>query len=66
MGKVGAIIAGVCFGYVTTRDTFFMSAAFGAFGALLTWVFLPDTTDMHLEENDELQVGGRVVWAAGA
>lgn len=40
-GKVGAIAADVLFSYVTQRTTFFLSAAFGLFGALVTWVFLP-------------------------
>jgi hypothetical protein len=40
-GKVGAIVADVLFSYVSQRVTFFLSAAFGLFGALVTWVFLP-------------------------
>jgi hypothetical protein len=40
-GKVGAIVADVLFSYVSQRATFFLSAAFGLLGALVTWVFLP-------------------------
>ncbi len=31
-----------------------MSAAFGLAGALVTWVFLPDTTGMSLDELDRM------------
>jgi hypothetical protein len=51
-GKVGALVADIAFGYVTSRTTFFLSAAFGLVGALVTWLFLPDTTGMSLDEVD--------------
>ncbi|WIA41970.1 hypothetical protein OEZ86_009273 [Tetradesmus obliquus] len=54
MGKVGAIIADIVFGYVSTRTTFYMSAAFGLAGALVTWLFLPDTTGLSLDELDRM------------
>jgi hypothetical protein len=54
MGKVGAIIADVAFGLVDARTTFFLSSGFGLFGALLTWLFLPDTTGMSLDELDRM------------
>ncbi|GBF98449.1 proton phosphate symporter [Raphidocelis subcapitata] len=53
-GKVGAIIADVVFGLVDTRMTFFLSAGFGLVGALVTVVFLPDTTGLPLDELDRL------------
>lgn len=53
-GKVGAIIADVVFGYVPQRTTFFLSSAFGLVGFLVTWVFLPDTTELSLDELDRL------------
>jgi hypothetical protein len=31
-----------------------MSAAFGIFGAVITWIFLPDTTGLSLDELDRL------------
>jgi MFS family permease len=52
MGKIGAIIADVCFGLVDSRTAFYLSAAFGLVGALLTWLFLPDTTGLPLDELD--------------
>lgn len=53
-GKIGAIIADVCFGLVDSRTSFYLSSAFGLFGALLTWLFLPDTTGMSLDELDRM------------
>jgi hypothetical protein len=38
----------------STRTTFFISAASGLVGALLTIVFLPDTTGLSLDELDRL------------
>ncbi|KAI8468146.1 MAG: hypothetical protein J3K34DRAFT_18397 [Monoraphidium minutum] len=38
----------------STQMTFFLSAAFGLFGAIITWVFLPDTTGLSLDELDRL------------
>ena len=54
MGKVGAILADIIFGYVDTRTTFYLSAAFGLFGAVLTAIFLPDTTGLSLDELDRM------------
>jgi len=55
--QVGAIIADAAFGYVNQRTSFYMSAAFGIVGAAVTWLFLPDTTGMSLDELD--RCGGR-------
>jgi uncharacterized membrane protein len=40
------------FGYVSQRTSFYLSAAFGILGAAVTWLFLPDTTGMSLDELD--------------
>lgn len=50
--QVGAIIADVVFGFVDQRTTFLLSAAFGLVGALVSWLFLPDTTGLSLDEID--------------
>jgi len=47
----------VVFSYVDQRTTFLLSAGFGLVGAALTWLFLPDTTGMSLDELDR--------WVAG-
>jgi hypothetical protein len=52
MGKIGAIIADVCFGLVDSRTSFYLSAGFGLVGAALTYLFLPDTTGLPLDELD--------------
>jgi hypothetical protein len=54
MGKVGAIIADIVFGYVNQQTTFYLSAAFGLAGAFVTCVFLPDTTGLSLDELDRM------------
>lgn len=51
-GKAGAIAADVLFGLLSQRASFVMSAAFGLVGALVTYVFLPDTTGLCLDELD--------------
>jgi predicted MFS family arabinose efflux permease len=51
-GKLGAILADILFAYIDKRTTFFLSAVFGLVGAAVTWLFLPDTTGMSLDELD--------------
>lgn len=53
-GKIGAIVADIVFGFVSTQVTFFLSAAFGLFGCVITLIFLPDTTGLSLDELDRL------------
>ncbi|KAL4429622.1 hypothetical protein ABPG77_008671 [Micractinium sp. CCAP 211/92] len=53
-GKLGAIIAASVFSNVDTVTTFYASAAAGVVGALLTLVFLPDTTGLDLAEVDRM------------
>ncbi len=58
MGKVGAIIASLWFSYIPdsrSRDIFLISALWGLGGAIFTWIFLPDTTGLDLEEYDRMQ-----------
>jgi len=54
VGKIGAILADVVFGLVDSRAAFYLSSAFGLVGALVTWLFLPDTTGMSLDELDRM------------
>ncbi|KAL4458363.1 hypothetical protein ABPG75_013228 [Micractinium tetrahymenae] len=53
-GKLGAILAASVFSHVDTVNTFYASAAAGIAGALLTLVFLPDTTGLDLGEIDRM------------
>jgi MFS family permease len=54
MGKVGAIIADIVFAYVDKRMTFILSAISGLIGWAVTWLFLPDTTGLSLDELDRM------------
>jgi len=51
-GKAGAIMASEIFTNISDRNTFFVSAAAGAFGVIVTFLFLPDTTGLDLGEID--------------
>ncbi len=51
-GKVGALVATQIFSRISTQDTFYVSAAAGALGAIVTVLFLPDTTGLDLAELD--------------
>ncbi|EFN51657.1 hypothetical protein CHLNCDRAFT_59145 [Chlorella variabilis] len=53
-GKLGAILAASVFSNVSTVATFYASAGAGIVGAVITWVFLPDTTGLELAEIDRL------------
>ena len=53
-GKVGAVMANLLFSYVDERTSFYLSAAFSLLGIIITWLFLPDTTGMNLDELDRM------------
>ncbi|GAX73083.1 hypothetical protein CEUSTIGMA_g536.t1 [Chlamydomonas eustigma] len=56
MGKVGAIIASLWISYVSdTRKVFLISAIWVIGGAVVTFIWLPDTTGLDLEEYDRMQ-----------
>ncbi|BAM81164.1 probable inorganic phosphate transporter [Cyanidioschyzon merolae strain 10D] len=65
-GKAGALISTAAFKTKTTNDirtVFWVNAALCVFGAVFTWVFLPDTTNLSLYEYDlqwELLISGRL------
>lgn len=58
MGKLGAIIATLWISYIPqpsqTYNIFLVSAIWGIAGAFVTWLFLPDTTGLDLEEYDRM------------
>jgi len=55
MGKVGAIISAVWISYVSdNRKVFLISAIWGLCGAIVTFIWLPDTTGLDLEEYDRM------------
>lgn len=51
-GKAGALLASVLYAYITTQQKFYFVPWFGLFGALLTLIFLPDTTGLDLKEQE--------------
>jgi hypothetical protein len=56
MGKVGAIIASLWISYIDDkRKIFLVSFVWAIGGMVVTWIWLPDTTGLDLEEYDRLQ-----------
>jgi len=51
-GKLGALTAAVLYNYITIPQRFIVVPWFGLAGALVTWVFLPDTTGLDLKEQE--------------
>ncbi|PSN63381.1 phosphate transporter HvPT2 [Corynespora cassiicola Philippines] len=52
VGKLGALLAAVLYNYIDTQTKFYVVPWFGLAGALLTWLFLPDTTGLDLKEQE--------------
>jgi hypothetical protein len=52
VGKLGALTAAVLYNYIDTLEKFHVVPWFGLGGALLTWLFLPDTTGLDLKEQE--------------
>lgn len=52
VGKLGALTAAVLYNYIDTQTKFYVVPWFGLAGALLTWLFLPDTTGLDLKEQE--------------
>ncbi|KAF2806638.1 putative MFS phosphate transporter [Mytilinidion resinicola] len=52
VGKLGALLAAVLYNYITTQQKFYVVPWFGLGGALVTWLFLPDTTGLDLKEQE--------------
>jgi hypothetical protein len=53
VGKLGALHAAVMYNYIeATGEKFRIVCWFGLGGAILTWLFLPDTTGLDLKEQE--------------
>ncbi|KAK4989926.1 hypothetical protein LTR50_002837 [Elasticomyces elasticus] len=52
VGKLGALTAAILYNYIGTQTKFYIVPWFGLAGALLTWLFLPDTTGLDLKEQE--------------
>ena len=51
-GKLGALTAAVLYNYIDIPTRFYVVPWFGLGGALITWLFLPDTTGLDLKEQE--------------
>ena len=52
VGKLGALTASIMNSYLTTPQTFKVVPWFGLAGAILTFLFMPDTTGLDLKEQE--------------
>jgi MFS family permease len=52
VGKLGALTAAILYNYITTQQIFKVVPWFGLAGAILTFLFLPDTTGLDLKEQE--------------
>ena len=52
VGKLGALTAAIMYNYITTQQVFYVVPWFGLAGALVTYLFLPDTTGLDLKEQE--------------
>lgn len=62
-GRTGTLIATQVFPRISSQGTFYVAAGAGITGAVLTLLFLPDTTALNISEIDRLNrylVAGRV------
>ncbi|KAK5174332.1 uncharacterized protein LTR77_001412 [Saxophila tyrrhenica] len=51
-GKLGALLAAVLFNYIDSHTRFYVVPWFGLVGAIVTYLFLPDTTGLDLKEQE--------------
>lgn len=51
-GKLGALLAAVLYNYIDVPTRFLAVPWFGLFGAVITLLFLPDTTGLDLKEQE--------------
>ncbi|PHH56018.1 putative inorganic phosphate transporter C23D3.12 [Ceratocystis fimbriata CBS 114723] len=52
LGKAGALLASVLYNYIDDQTKFYFVPWFGLAGMVLTWLFLPDTTGLDLQEQE--------------
>lgn len=52
VGKLGALFVTILFNYISDEQRYWVGPWFGLIGALLTVVFLPDTTGLDLKEQE--------------
>ena len=52
VGKLGALTPAILYNYISTKQIFHVVPWFGLAGAIITFVFLPDTTGLDLKEQE--------------
>ncbi|EWC48011.1 hypothetical protein DRE_02590 [Drechslerella stenobrocha 248] len=52
VGKLGAVAAAILYSYIDTQTKFYVVPWFGLAGAIMTYVWLPDTTGLDLAEQE--------------
>ena len=52
VGKLGALFVAILYNYIDDNQRFWVGPWFGLIGAILTVVFLPDTTGLDLKEQE--------------
>jgi hypothetical protein len=52
IGKCGALTAAILYNYLSTQGIFYVVPWWGLLGALVTWLFIPDTTGLDLKEQE--------------
>ena len=56
MGKLGALTATIAYNYIDTETKIWVVCWFGLLGAVLTYVFVPDTTGLDFLRNAKLEI----------
>ncbi|KAF3902162.1 hypothetical protein ABW21_db0206095 [Orbilia brochopaga] len=52
VGKLGAVAAAILYSYIDTQTKFYVVPWFGLGGAIMTYIWLPDTTGLDLAEQE--------------
>ncbi|KAI1780069.1 MFS general substrate transporter [Hypoxylon cercidicola] len=52
VGKAGALLAAILYGYISDQNKFYVVPWFGLAGMLITLIWLPDTTGLDLKEQE--------------
>jgi hypothetical protein len=52
IGKCGALTAAILYNYLSTQGIFYVVPWWGLLGALVTFLFIPDTTGLDLKEQE--------------
>lgn len=51
-GKMGALVASILYNYISIQQRFYVVPWFGLAGAIITYIWMPDTTGLDLKEQE--------------